>query len=106
MRKLMEAINIYELTRSEFEYKGVTYYYQPIKEHEPAHGEKIFHYFKDSEGGTGYINWTPYDFLSDKDFENWIIMGRPKSLKGKKLNSKNLEFEASLFKASEHYYDE
>lgn len=58
-----------------YNYKGYTY--EPWKEVEPEECIKIFHDVKTPDGNQTYIDWTPYKYLTEVEFQQWIDVGMP-----------------------------
>jgi hypothetical protein len=59
-----------------YEYKGHTY--QGYEETEfDGDNTKIYHFVQPPEGEQIHMDFTPYDFPTEKEFQIWIDLGKP-----------------------------
>jgi len=58
-----------------YEYKG--YRYEPWEDIEPEECIKIFHDVKSPDGERLSIDWSPYNNISEEQFQEWIDTGMP-----------------------------
>lgn len=66
-----------------FEYKG--FQYCPEKDFEPDN-VKIFHVVKTTDGKEIQMKLSPYEELSEDNFQKWIDLGMPVAQKGNLIN--------------------
>lgn len=67
-----------------YTHKG--YIYRPEKDIEEDN-VKIFHFITRPDKSSGTVKMSPYETLSEVNFQHWVDMGCPKAERGNLFNS-------------------